>query len=200
MKWRSLRLIEPKLKLDNIWIQILCSKQWWWPVSLSFIGLYLNIRIWVQDFLGGPVVMNLPAKTRDMHSVPGPWRFLMLRGTKPMRHNYWACTLGSDVCNYQAHAPARAHGAREPSDPQQKKPLQWEARAPQLESISFSPQLEKAHSQQQRPRTAKKISTLKKKKNLISEASIYFSLFLFLFLQRNKCIHLPLSWTSYFKH
>ena len=39
--------------------------------------------------------------------------------------------------------------------PQQEKPLQWAVRVPQLESSPISPQLEKAHSQQQRPDTAK---------------------------------------------
>ena len=83
---------------------------------------------------------------------------------KPIRHSYCACALGSDTYHYQAHAPASAHGALEPSAPQQGKPLQWEAHAPQLESISFSPQLEKVPAQQQRPRTAKMISTLLKKR------------------------------------
>ena len=51
---------------------------------------------------------------------------------KPMRHNYWACALQPASHNYgslratatEARAP-RAHA------PQQEKPLQWEARAPQ---------------------------------------------------------------------
>ena len=47
----------------------------------------------------------------------------------------------------EARAP-RAHA------PQQKKPPQWEARAPQ-QSTPRSPQLEKAHVQQQRPHAAK---------------------------------------------
>ena len=46
------------------------------------------------------------------------------RATKPMHHNYWACALESVSHNYWAHVPrARA--------PQQEKPQQWEARAPQ---------------------------------------------------------------------
>ena len=44
--------------------------------------------------------------------------------TKPVRHNYWACTLEPASHNTEARAPrARA--------PQQEKPRQWEARAPQ---------------------------------------------------------------------
>ena len=46
------------------------------------------------------------------------------RATKPVRHNYWACTLEPTSHNYWARAPrARA--------PQQEKPPQWEAHAPQ---------------------------------------------------------------------
>ena len=47
-----------------------------------------------------------------------------LRATKPVRHNYWACALEPLSNNYWARAP-RAHA------PQQEKPLQWEAHAPQ---------------------------------------------------------------------
>ena len=54
------------------------------------------------------------------------------RATKPMHHNYWACALELASHNYwsphatttEAHVP-RAHA------PQQEKPLQWEACAPQ---------------------------------------------------------------------
>ena len=46
------------------------------------------------------------------------------RATKPMHHNYWACTLEPASHNYWACAP-RAHA------PQQEKPPKWEARAPQ---------------------------------------------------------------------
>ena len=54
------------------------------------------------------------------------------RATKPVRHSYWACALEPASHNYwglyatatEAHMPrARA--------PQQEKPPQWEARAPQ---------------------------------------------------------------------
>ena len=51
--------------------------------------------------------------------------------TKPLPHNYGAQGL------------------------QQQRPLQWGSCAPQLESSPCSPQLEKAHSKQQRPSAAK---------------------------------------------
>ena len=53
------------------------------------------------------------------------WEDLTCRGaTKPVNHNYWACALELTRHNYWARAP-RAHA------PQQEKPPQWEARAPQ---------------------------------------------------------------------
>ena len=39
--------------------------------------------------------------------------------------------------------------------PPQEKPPQWEAHTPQLESSPHSPELEKAHMQQQRPSATK---------------------------------------------
>ena len=44
--------------------------------------------------------------------------------TKPMHHNYWACALEPQATTTEARVPrARA--------PQQEKPPQWEAPAPQ---------------------------------------------------------------------
>ena len=61
------------------------------------------------------------------------------RATKPVHRNYWACALEPGSPDYGAQVPrARA--------PQQEKPLQGEA---------CGPQLEKHHTQQQRPRAAK---------------------------------------------
>ena len=61
------------------------------------------------------------------------------RATNPMRHNYWACALEPMSHNYWAHKPqllspcATTTEARTPTAqaPQQEKPPQWEARAPQ---------------------------------------------------------------------
>ena len=60
-----------------------------------------------------------------------------LGATKSVRHNSWSPFA------YIACAP------------NQEKPLQWEAREPQLESISHMTELERAHAQQWRPSTAK---------------------------------------------
>ena len=56
------------------------------------------------------------------------WEDPTCRGaTKPVRHNYWACEpqlLGPHAATTEARAP-RAR------TPQQEKPPEWEARAPQ---------------------------------------------------------------------
>ena len=88
-----------------------------------------------MDFPGGIVVKNLPASAGDTGSSPGPGRSHMPRGAaKPVSHNYWS----------------PRPRAREP----QEKPPPWEAHA--TKSSPRSPQLEKAHVQQQRPNAAKK--------------------------------------------
>ena len=61
------------------------------------------------------------------------------RATKPVHHNYWAHTLEPVSHNYWAHEPqlltprATATEAQAPRAhaPQQEKPPQWEACAPQ---------------------------------------------------------------------
>ena len=37
-----------------------------------------------KDFPGGPVGNNLPANAGDMDLIPGPGRFYLPQGTKPM--------------------------------------------------------------------------------------------------------------------
>ena len=65
--------------------------------------------------------------------------------TKPVSHSYWACSLEPGSCSYWAHVPhlmkpmsPRAHAL------QQKKPLQWETHAPQLQSDLCSLQLDRS--------------------------------------------------------
>ena len=69
------------------------------------------------------------------------------RATKPMHHNYWACTLEPEDHNYWAHMPQLPPCMRSRAwAPQQEKPAQREALASQLERRPRSPQLEKAHT------------------------------------------------------
>ena len=75
---------------------------------------------------------------------------------EPVHHSYWVCILERENHNCPAHLlqllkPA-CPGTRAP---QQGKPLQPEACAPQLECSPCSPQLEKACVHQWRPSTAK---------------------------------------------
>ena len=92
-----------------------------------------------RGFPGGAVVKNLPANAGDTGSSPGPGRSHIPHAAEQLIP--WATTT-------EARVPtARA--------PQQEKPPQWEAYAPQWKSSPCSPQLEKARAQQQRPKAAK---------------------------------------------
>ena len=76
---------------------------------------------------------------------------------KPVRHNYWPCTLEPTSHNYWSPrattTEARAPRARAP---QQEKPPQREACAPQQRVAPACRNLEKARTQQGRPNAAKK--------------------------------------------
>ena len=74
------------------------------------------------------------------------------------RQEYWSgVPLPSPMQQLLKTKYPRAHA------PQPEKPPQREARAPQLESSLHCPQLEKAHTWQQRPRAAKNTYILKKR-------------------------------------
>ena len=76
------------------------------------------------DFPGGAVVKNPPADARDTVLALVREDPTCRGAAKPVRHNYWACALEPWATTTEASAPrARA--------PQQEKPLQWKARAPQ---------------------------------------------------------------------
>ena len=83
-----------------------------------------------EEFSSYPVVKNPPGNVGDMGSIPIQEDPTCHGANKSVHHN-WARVL------------------------QQEKPLQWEAYASQLESSPCSPQLEKAHTQQREPNTAK---------------------------------------------
>ena len=51
-----------------------------------------------QDFPGGAVVKNPPANAGDTGSSLG--RSHMPQATKPVHHNYWACSLEPASHNY----------------------------------------------------------------------------------------------------
>ena len=60
-----------------------------------------------------------------------------LRATKPASHNYWVWAQDPQALSPRPAAPGPVcPGARAP---RQEKPLQWDARTPQLESGPYSP-------------------------------------------------------------
>ena len=100
------------------------------------------------------------------------WEDPTCRGaTKPVCHNYWACSLEPTSHNYWAHVPQllkpmclepllrnkRSHRMRSPHTATKSSPL--------------SLQLEKAHAQQRRPNATKK----KKKKISIYILSCFYA-------------------------
>ena len=58
-----------------------------------------------RGFPGGVVVKHLPANAGDKGPSPGPGGSHWRGATKPMCHNYQACTLEPGGHNYWAHVP-----------------------------------------------------------------------------------------------
>ena len=82
------------------------------------------LRIKLRAFLVAQWLrIRLPMQGTRVRALA--WEDPTCRGaTKPMRHDYWACALEPTCHATEACAP-RAHA------PQQEKPRQWEAHAPQ---------------------------------------------------------------------
>ena len=85
-----------------------------------------------MDFPGGAVVKNPPANVGDMGSIPGLGRSHVTRSNKA--HAPQLLSLRSRAREPQLLSPhattTEAHTPRARA-PQQEKPPQWEARAPQ---------------------------------------------------------------------
>ena len=77
------------------------------------------------------------------------------RATKPMHHNYWACTLEPTSHNYWAHVPQLLKPAHLEPMLRNKRSHRNEKPAAETNSSPCSPQLEKPHAQQWRPKAAK---------------------------------------------
>jgi len=108
------------------------------PAGIFFTCWQTDSKTNMGDFPGGPVVKDPPANAGDMGLIPGLGRSHVLGATKPVCHNYWACTL-----QLLKHLRARAHALQE------EKSSQWETCTPQLEGSSpHMPQLEKVCTQQ----------------------------------------------------
>ena len=111
----------------------------------------------VPGFPGGAVVKNPPANAGDTGSSPGP-------GGSHMPRSSWARAPQLLSLRSRAHEPQLLSLRATTTDeacppraraPQQEKPPQWEACAPQQSVAPARRQLEKAHAQQRRPNAAK---------------------------------------------
>ena len=120
-----------------------------------------GVKIW--DFPGGPVVENSPTNAGDMPSIPGlGTNILHTEGllslcaatVEPVIYSPQTSTTDATSCHYGSRACAL----------QEEKPWPRETGALQLKVCPCAPLLEKAHTPQQRPRTAKNKYILKKKK------------------------------------
>ena len=60
-----------------------------------------NVNFW--DFPGGKMDKNLPANVENMDGSLVQEDPTCLEATKPVHHNYWACTLDLKSCNNGAH-------------------------------------------------------------------------------------------------
>ena len=83
-----------------------------------------------MGFPGGSMVKIPPTNAEDPILISDPGRSHIPQSTKSVHHSYWAQELQllSRVLQLLKHAFLRAHAQL------QEKPLQWEARALQLES------------------------------------------------------------------
>ena len=109
---------------------------------------------WGSSLVLQGIRINLPMQGTRVWSLV--WEDpTCLGATRPLSHNYlslWSRAREPLLLSpYGAIAEARVPGA---CAPQEKTP-QWEALTLQLESSLCAPQLEKAHTQQQRPSTTK---------------------------------------------
>ena len=75
--------------------------------------------------------------------------------TKPVRHNYWVCALEPVSHNYWPHMPELLKPTRLEPALRNKRSHRNEKPRTAIKSSPRSPQLEKAHAQQQRPNAAK---------------------------------------------
>ena len=88
-----------------------------WTRRASLVAQWLRIHLPMQG-------TRVRALVREDPTCRG--------ATKPVRCNYWACTLQPASHNYWAHVPQLLKPTRlEPRALQQEKPMQWEARTPQ---------------------------------------------------------------------
>ena len=96
--------------------------------------------------LPGPEDPTCHGATKPM--CPNHWTCVL----EPRNHNYWACMLKLlNPTSSRGPQPQLLESTCVKSAPQQEKPPQWEAYAPQLESSPHVSQLEKAAQSTEHP-------------------------------------------------
>ena len=123
--WRTgssghhIRLSKGKVKVLYAFIYTLLfpSRDLEWFTGTSLVALWLRMHLPKQ----GTRVQSLVREDPTCHGA-----------TKPVRHNYWACSLEPASHNYWACMPQLLKPAwLEPVPCNKEKPPQWEAHAPQ---------------------------------------------------------------------
>ena len=93
---------------------------------------------------GGSVVKNLPANAKDTGLIPGPGRSHMPQSNEAHTQLLSLCSRAWEPQILRPPAIATEACVPKAHTLQQEKPLQWEARTLQLESIPILTQLERA--------------------------------------------------------
>ena len=116
-----------------------------------------------EAFPGGSMVKNPPANAGDTGLIPDWENSTCLATTKPICHNYWACTLELRSHNYWAHTPQVLKLPHPRACALWKeKPPQWEAHAAQRSS-PYLTQLEKSPCSNEDPAQIKGNKIIKSK-------------------------------------
>ena len=130
------------------------------PYDITYMW---NLKKWYNwtysqnrgEFPGGAVVKNPPIQGTWVRALV--WEDPTCRGaTKPMRHNYWACTLEPASHNYWDRMPQPLKPARlETMLRNKREATAMRSLCTATKSSPCLPQLEKACVQQRRPNTDK---------------------------------------------
>ena len=111
-----------------------------------------------MDFPGGAVVKNPPANTGDMGSSPGPGRSHMPWSNEARVSQLLSlCSRAREPQLLSPCATTTAPLVPKASAPQQREATAMRSPRTTTKSSPYSPQLEKARAQQQRPNAAKKL-------------------------------------------
>ena len=115
-----------------------------WATDILYCGQLLKkINLKIKRLPCGLVVKNLPANAGDTGSIPGPGRLHMLQSNSARAPLLSLCSRPWS-CNYCTHVLQLLKPTYPRAMLSDKRPPQWGALAPQLESSSHLPQIEKS--------------------------------------------------------